>query len=398
VPVTNSGIADKPGGDVYTALGPFGNGFIGPDSVNAGTILHELGHNGWRGHSGDVFTPFENNCNPQFLSVMNYNYQMTGLKDGGGVPWVDLSRRVHNAIDEAHLPDSLGTPMAYRHAWYAPRGGVHQSLQTTAVKKHCDGSPLSTAEEQDRLNGGGFVRLEGTSLVTPPIDWNGDLNLTNDAGTPQDVTFNGVVNDGLAEPAKLLKGSDDWSFIAAIGLRQLGSRRSPLGLSLDVGRDGVGRDGVGRDGVGRDGVGNPDYAGLDDLGRDGVGRDGVGRDGVGQEVNFETATAFVHPPHSLKATPGVRRMTVTFKKAALVTGPVKVLVFRVDGSTPISLDAFNKRVLVEETEGTTVIDTRVIAGKMYTYFAITKSESVDIPGQFDFSDKSNTDTGTPRSR
>ena len=388
VPVTNSGIGDKPGGDFATTLAAFGNGFIGPDSVNAYTIMHEVGHNLWRGHSGDVFAPFENNCNPQFLSLMNYNYQMTGLKDAVGVPWADFSRRVHNQIDEDSLPAGLGVPMFYRHSWYAPRSGVHVSLQTTAVNKHCDGTPLSLAEEQDRASGGGYVRVNGTGIVTPPIDWNGDLNLTNDVGISQDVTFNGVVNDGGAEPAKLLKGSDDWSFIASLGLRQLGSRRSPLTLSLDVGRDGVGRDGVGRDGVGRDGVGSPDFGGLDDLGRDGVGRDGVGRDGVGQEVNFETATAFVHPPHTLKAAAGVNSIVITFKQPGLKTGAVTVLVYRVDGGAPIPIDAFNKRVFIGETAAETITDPKVTGGKMYTYFAVTKAPNGDI------SDRSNTDTVT----
>ena len=91
VPVTISGISDKPGGDFMMTLGSWGNNFQGPEFIQASTIAHELGHNLWRGHSGNPFFAFENNCNPQYLSVMNYMYQTKGLLDVNGVPQVDYS-------------------------------------------------------------------------------------------------------------------------------------------------------------------------------------------------------------------------------------------------------------------------------------------------------------------
>ena len=65
VPVTISGIGDKPGGDFMMTLGSWGNGFVGPEPIQTFTIAHELGHNLWRAHNGNPFSGFENNCNPQ---------------------------------------------------------------------------------------------------------------------------------------------------------------------------------------------------------------------------------------------------------------------------------------------------------------------------------------------
>jgi hypothetical protein len=88
----------------------------------------------------------------------------------------------------------------------------------------------------------------------------------------------------------------------------------------------------------------------------------------------------------LKAKAGPKRVDVTFKRPGLVTGFVTVLVWRVDGGAPFSLDAFNKRVLVGETSDTSITDTRVTGGKTYTYFAQTKTASGE------FSDRSNSFT------
>ena len=114
VPVTISGIGDKPGGDFMMTLGSWGNNFTGPEFIQASTIAHELGHNLWRAHNGNPFSGFENNCNPQYLSVMNYMYQTKGLLNEIGEPQVDYSYKAHDNVNESDLPAGLGDPMAYR--------------------------------------------------------------------------------------------------------------------------------------------------------------------------------------------------------------------------------------------------------------------------------------------
>src|SRR5262249_47702353 len=133
--------------DALITLG-FWDGFLGSDHVRASTTLHEFGHNALRGHSGDPFAPFEPNCNPNYLSVMNYLFQVEGVITAGGTPTIDFSRVSLGSVNESGLPAGFGT-MDYRTSWYAPRQFVHQSLGTTAAKRHCDGTRLSDAEEAD---------------------------------------------------------------------------------------------------------------------------------------------------------------------------------------------------------------------------------------------------------
>ena len=92
IPRTNTGVADWAGGDHMVAMGAFDDGDglpVGPPFMQASTLMHEGGHNFGRRHGGDLFEP---NCKPQYLSVMNYLYQLRGLPDADGVPRLDYNR------------------------------------------------------------------------------------------------------------------------------------------------------------------------------------------------------------------------------------------------------------------------------------------------------------------
>ena len=86
-PVTNTGVADFPGGDVLITLGAFlDKDNVTPTAsafVQGSTLMHELGHNFKLRHGGG---PDEPNCKPTYLSVMNYEYQVRGLLDDAGIP------------------------------------------------------------------------------------------------------------------------------------------------------------------------------------------------------------------------------------------------------------------------------------------------------------------------
>jgi hypothetical protein len=370
VPTKSSGIGDYPGGDYMVTLGGWGYGFRGPEFVQASTLMHEVGHNLWRGHSGDPFTPFEKNCNPNYLSVMNYMYQIQGLtKDG--VPTVDYAGSPLPAnLNETSLPSNLGT-FSYFPAWYASLATVQQVLGTTAAKKHCDGTPLSAAEEGARLGGGGMVRIVGVNLGTTPIDWNGDLNNLNDAGQSLDVSFNGTVNGSTT--ATRLRPSDDWSAMP-LGLRQLGSRRNIFGLSLDVGRTDSGRTDSGRTDSGRTDSGRTD-SGRTDSGRTDSGSD---------EQDFETATSIRYPPTRAAVTysAATRAATVVWQEPTLKpsANPITFQVYRVVGGTLTDVN-FAKRVFVGQTTSLSIVDSKVKAGETYTYFVIAKHDDQSASGQ-----------------
>lgn len=106
---TNTGIAEFHGNDFIVSYGGIPLGFILGQIGEGGTFAHELGHNLGLGHGGGDDT----NCKPNYLSVMNYNYVITGLKKTGGflglgVPFLDYSRAALPTLDERHLNENTG--------------------------------------------------------------------------------------------------------------------------------------------------------------------------------------------------------------------------------------------------------------------------------------------------
>ena len=108
---TNTGIAEFHGNDFMVSYGgllvssiPF-VGQIG----EGGTFAHELGHNLGLHHGGGDST----NCKPNYLSVMNYDFVITGLKKSGGflgigIPFLDYSRAELPTLHEANLNENTG--------------------------------------------------------------------------------------------------------------------------------------------------------------------------------------------------------------------------------------------------------------------------------------------------
>jgi hypothetical protein len=383
IPRSISGMGDFPGGDLLVTLGLWGNGFKGSDFVQGSTFLHEMGHGFWLTHAGDLFTAppvFEDNCDSNYMSVMNYLFQIPGLTPDppppgpssatAGSPTIDFSDRLLPSLTEASLPAGMGA-MKYRTAYYAPLSGVHQLLQSTGAKKHCNGTFLSEAEELDRVNGLGWVRIDGTSATTAAgptaIDWNGDLVL-NDVGRSQDISFNGTTNTA----ANQLNGSSDWFFVASLpdpapgsrkatGLQQLGSRRNAGGYSLD-GKDFGGKD-----------FGGKDFGGKDFGGKDFGGKDFGGKD-FGGDQDRETATATPLSLNTLTAQAEGRNVRLTWKGPPAHpenAGVITYIIYRVDG-TKVTDTAFAKRTTVGQTIDLTILDTKVTGGKTYTWFGVVK--------------------------
>jgi len=98
-----SGWAEIIGNDIILAAGVL-SGNVGTTNEQAGTLMHELGHNLGLRHSGDTDSP---NCEPNYLSRMNYLYQLGNFIPGLDFP-LDYSRFSMNPIDESNLNDAIG--------------------------------------------------------------------------------------------------------------------------------------------------------------------------------------------------------------------------------------------------------------------------------------------------
>jgi hypothetical protein len=332
-PRKNSGIADLPGGDLMMALG----GFVDVRLINnvptptynasvvtqASTFMHEVGHTLYRMHGGDPGLP---NCRPNYISVMNYLFQLAGLVKANNSSAIDYAGVGFGALDETNLKEGvgLGGAMPYRTRWNAYRyntvgtnlPSIHNGsvldaqLGTTPLRRHCSGTPITADAERDpgplgptsTVGYDAMVRVDGTTTAAP-IDWDADQqNDGNTAIAPQDISFNGT-------KSTLEASTSDWGKLqfqqlasrrnaanGSIGAMSVGFNLADLGPAGDegVGDEGVGDEGVGDEGVGDEGVGD-EGVGDEGVGDEGVGDEGVGDEGVGDEPSVDDG---LHSPPS----------------------------------------------------------------------------------------------------
>ena len=90
-----------PATDLVVSLGSWGGN--GTDQQQAGTLLHELGHNLGLGHGGVDGDNFK----PNYVSIMSYNYQMDGIMKNGSRQWL-YSEITTNDLNETSLDESKG--------------------------------------------------------------------------------------------------------------------------------------------------------------------------------------------------------------------------------------------------------------------------------------------------
>jgi hypothetical protein len=347
---STSGWSDLGGADTIITLGLWRSDVpaddqVGSVLVQAGTLMHELGHTlGLRHGGGD-----DTNCKPNLQSVMSYLFQVRGLPGYDGLAHIDYSGQALPSLNEGSLNGSAGIGPAtiYRTRWYAPLNFLDNHLNSTvggrSASQQCNGKPT---------NGVQMVRLEGP-LVAGAIDWNDDGN-TTESGLSQDLNFDGTITP--------LAGFDDWG---SIDLRQIGARRGVFGFSgdvwgtLDDGSGGTLDDGSG--GTLDDGSGGT----LDDGGG-GTLDDGGG----GQEYDSINANSTVDPPINLTVTPVGHSVVLNWTPPGF--GRIRTYyIWRAD-TTNSPISATNLPMNIGKVTGTppvtTFTDNNVKNHTTYTYF------------------------------
>ena len=391
VPRTNSGVADFPGGDLMVTLGAFPDAAgrpVGSPYMQGATLMHELGHNFELTHAGAPQTPAEPNCKPNYMSVMNYLFQLRGLFNDAepGVPHMDFSGEALSAIDENFPAEgfSFGAAARYRSGWYAPQG---PGTIGTPARGYCTGGAFPNPPPAP------MVRVDANS-VAGPIDW----NLHASAAFAQDLNFDGA----LASP--LNAGSNDW---ASLRVNQVGSRRNVGGLfldaagnlilgplSLDVGRGDIGRGDIGRGDIGRGDIGRGDIGrgdiGRGDIGRGDIGRGDIGRGDIGQaadEIDADIAAAAGNtPPNQLSACViGIggcagntsdpaqnHRIRLTWR-APNVGTVARYVAYRIGADDPNTVRTAVGAVVVSPgTTEFTLVDLEELPNARFTYFVVAE--------------------------
>ena len=143
--------------DFMVSLGSWNNK-TGTVAQQAGTLMHELGHNLNLQHGGTDGV----NYKPDYLSVMNYLFQMTGLVVNGAQGTLDYSRFALPSLNEAALNETVGL-----------NGGAAAATYGTSF--FCQGAAAST------------LVLNGNNA----IDWNCNGNAT-EANVATDINEDGT--------------------------------------------------------------------------------------------------------------------------------------------------------------------------------------------------------------
>ena len=135
-------------------------------TAQAGTLMHELGHNLGLHHGGD-----DDLLNkPNYLSVMNYNFQLTGLMRANLTFVLDFSRFAISlneaALDETHgFGVTSGPAAAFSSIGVCPGGGLTSWLVADGPTDfNCDGPTTGTVSAD--INGDG-----ATTALPPFVDW-----------------------------------------------------------------------------------------------------------------------------------------------------------------------------------------------------------------------------------
>jgi len=180
-----SGRAEVGGNDAIITLASYAGG-IGTTDQQAGTLMHELGHNLGLLHGGPDTTdntelPFRvENCKPNYLSVMNYARQFEETTPGRDL---DYSQLALLPLDENNLDEGAGVQL------YTP--------------------------SDTELISYGDPKL--TSLTGVPIDWNRN-SVPLETGVSADINNLGIAGCNVSSLDEL-RSYEDWSNIPHYNFR-----------------------------------------------------------------------------------------------------------------------------------------------------------------------------------
>jgi hypothetical protein len=157
-----------PASDLIVSLGSWTSS-TGTTNEQAGTLMHELGHNLGLFHGGD--DPF-GNYEPNYLSIMSYAFQMAGLRISGADGNYDYSRFALPTVDENDLDETVGLSGVPAAAGYGTRffdaNGVARIVNNVnvAIDWNWDGDGGADTSVAVDVNGTALGRGVGYCLLS----------------------------------------------------------------------------------------------------------------------------------------------------------------------------------------------------------------------------------------
>ncbi|WP_427887450.1 zinc-dependent metalloprotease family protein [Kribbella sp. GL6] len=136
------------------------------DDTNVGTFVHELGHNLGLQHGGADGL----NYKPNYLSVMNYSFQLGGVLKADGTKYWGYSNVQPASINEARPDETVGLGSlgaGYRTSWKCPDGKTRTTTGAAnqPIDWNCDGDTNDTTTAAD-INGD-----KTTSVLIAQNNW-----------------------------------------------------------------------------------------------------------------------------------------------------------------------------------------------------------------------------------
>jgi hypothetical protein len=179
--------------DFVVSLGSFTGG-VGTRQQQAGTFMHELGHNLGLRHGGSDNT----HRKPNYLSVMNYAFQMPGLRFNGVDGLLDYSSFSLNALNENNLNEYVGLD---------PNPTNYGTRICSRVVNNASGSVDWSGDGRIRSGVAADVNCDGSrSTLTSWNDW---INVVYDGGGIIGPGLGSEIDGAPAPKAPVLPGDDE---------------------------------------------------------------------------------------------------------------------------------------------------------------------------------------------
>jgi len=229
----SSGVSELPGNKVLMTLGGFlatnlsAAGQIMRVNYQAATLMHEFGHSLSLRHGGDELAV---NYKPNYLSIMNYLYQLNGVPtDGTGTDAIEHYYYYQNNWNNATVPNTRQANSFYSQGNYYPYTAVPNGPATNSFKvDYSNGSSANL--DESALDESAYIGRGAGVGTTAFGDWN--LDGVKQAGAYQ-YSLTGQT-DVFGNPIYgVLHDFNDWGHLVLVtGKDYSGSADLSLGISL----------------------------------------------------------------------------------------------------------------------------------------------------------------------